>query len=244
MCYAMGNAIRLLKTKISHVSLEMSDKEASEFVCDFIDTFIHERIHIAEVAVLRIGRRHIQDGDSILTYGQHRLVRKLLERSWSEGVKFSVTVLDDPFDPTGAELVERLTGLGVDVTYSPNLSGLTYHLRRSNKVLLGTEAVFANGALYAPVGTSDIALAATALRKHVFALCESINIDRDRVATDSTTYNEIDPGRCSADSFRLLFDTTRDAYVSGLITEYEESSGKTPSLSVQALLRTKEEITA
>jgi len=247
MCFAMGNAIRLLKTKITLVSLEMSDTEASDFICDFIENFIHERIRLAEVAVLRIGRNHIQDGDTILTYCHSRLVRKLLEKAWSEGVKFKVIILDDIHDRTGQELAGLLVQLGVQVTYAqlyPHLGGLTYHLSRATKVLLGTEAVFANGALYGPAGTSDIALAATSLRKPVIALSESINIDRDRVATDSVTYNEIDPEQCSADSFRLLFDTTRDSYVSYLVTEYEESSGKTPSLSVQAVLRAKEEITA
>ncbi len=108
--------------------------------------------------------------------------------------------------------------------------------------MLGAEAVFANGSIYGAAGTADIAMAATSLGKPVIVLCESINVDRDRVATDSITYNEIDPERCSEDSFRLLFDTTRAKYVSNLITEYEESSGSSPSQAVQTVLRTKEDI--
>jgi len=241
MCFAMGNAIRLLKAKVSLIDIDMEDRDAIQFLCDFIDGFIQERIRYAEVAVTRNAVDLIEDGDAILTYGNQGLVRKALEQAWSEGVKFDVAIVDDPYDQTGLELAKELRQHGIRVSYYPQAGALTYNLRRATKVFLGAEAIFANGALYGPSGTCDIAMAASSLNKPVIALCESVNVDRDRVATDSLAYNEIDPERCSGDSFRLLFDTTRDVFVSILITEYEESSGSTPSQAVQQVLRTKED---
>lgn len=237
----MGNAVRLLKAKISQLEVDMEDQDAIELLCDSIDTFIQERICFAEVAIARNAAELITNGDSILTYGNQRLVRKAIEYAWDNGVKFDVAVLDDPYDQTGQDLALSLRQRGLRVSYYPQLGGLNYNIEQATKVFIGAEALFANGSLLGPAGTCDLAMAATALGRPVIALCETVNFDRDRVAVDSLTYNEIDPERCTADSFRLLFDTTRDKYIQVLITEYDEGGGIKPSQAIHCILRTKED---
>ena len=241
MCLAMGNAIRFLKTKINEFDIDTPEQEAKDALLESIDTFINERITLAELVIARNAASMVGDGDVILTYGSHRLVQKTLLQARREGKRFEVAIVDDPFDQTGQDLAKVLRREGVRVFYSPNLGGLRLQVRRSTKVFLGAEAMFANGSLYGPAGTCDVAMAAADASIPVIALCETISFDRDRVPTDSLTYNEIDPERCSADNFRLLFDTTRSKYLEVVVTEYESETGNAPAQAILAILRKQED---
>lgn len=241
MCFAMGNAIRLLKARISKLDPDTSDEEAIKTLCESIEGFIQERIYYAEVIIARNAADMIIQGDHILTYGGARLVGKALEQAWADGKTFEVAILDDPCDRTGQAMAKSLRQQGIRVSYYPQLGGVSCHLQHATKVMIGAEAVFANGSLYGPAGTSDVALAAQAANLPVIALCETINFDRERVATDSGMYNEIDPERCTEESFRLLFDTTRDKFLNVVVTEYETITGDAPATAILAILRKQED---
>jgi translation initiation factor eIF-2B subunit delta len=240
----MGNAIRLLKAKVNKFDIDTPEDEAKEGLLETIETFISEKITLAELIIARNAADMITNEDVVLTYGRHRLVEKTLLRACKDGKKFTVTIVDDPFDQTGQALAKVLRREGVQVFYSPNLAGLRVQVRRATKVFLGAEAMFGNGAIYGAAGTSDVAMAAADANVSVIALCETINFDRDRLATDSTTYNEIDPDRCSRESFRLLFDTTPAHHVDVVVTEYESGTGNAPAQAILSLLRKQEDPSA
>ena len=241
MCFSMGNAIRLLKAKVNKFDIDTAEEEAKEGLLESIDTFINERITLAELVIAKNAAEMICDGDVVLTYAHHRLVQKTLLQAWRDGKRFEVTILDDAFDQTGLYLAKLLRRQGIRVLYSPNLGGLRVQTRRASKVFLGGEAMFANGSLYGPAGTCDVSLAAADAGIPVVALCETINFDRDRVSNDSITYNEIDPERNSAGSFRLLFDTTRGRLLNVVVTEYESATGNSPAQALLAILRKQED---
>jgi len=243
MCFSMGNAIRLLKTKVNSFDIDTLEEEAKEGLLEMIDLFINERITLAEFVIARNAAKQIQEGDVVLTYGSHRLVERTLLRAKENGQSFSVSIIDDPYDRGGQVMATSLRAAGIRVFYSPNLGGLKTNVERATNVLLGAEAIFANGSLHAAAGTADIAVAATAASKKVVVLCETINFDRERVSVDALTYNEIDPEQNSAESFRLLFDTTRDQYITGVITEFETGTGNSPAQAILALLRKQEDPT-
>lgn len=241
MCFAMGNAIRLLKGKVHKFDIDTAEDEAKEALLEWIDFLIKERITLAEYAIARNAAQSINEGDTILTYGRHRLVEKTLLEAKRDGKSFDVTVIDDPFQRSGQELAKTLRQAGIPVLYSPNLGGLRPKVAAATNVFLGGEAIFANGSLHAPSGTADVAMAAMNAGVKVIVLCETINFDRDRVSVDSLTYNEIDPERNTADSFRLLFDNTHDKYITGVITEFESGGGNSPAQAILALLRKQED---
>ncbi|KAK3359287.1 translation initiation factor eif-2b-like protein [Lasiosphaeria hispida] len=244
MCYSMGNAIRLLKAKVNDFDIDTPEEEAKEGLLETIDLFINERITLAEFVIARNAAKQINNGDVILTYGRHRLVEKTFLLAKKNGQLFDVSIIDDPYDRGGQELASSLQQVGIRVFYSPNLGGLRANVERATNVLLGTEAIFANGSLHAAAGTADIAVAATNASKKVIVLCETINFDRERVSVDALTYNEIDPEQNTSESFRLLFDTTRDKYITGVITEFESGTGNSPAQAILALLRKQEDPTA
>lgn len=241
MCLSMGNAIRFLKAKINKFDIDTPEEEAKEILLESIDIFINERVTLAELVIAKNAASMVGDGEVLLTYGSHRLVQKTLLQAWRDGKRFDVAIVDDPFDQSGLELAKVLRQEGVRVFYSPNLGGLRLQVQRATKVFLGAEAMFANGSLYGPAGTCDVSMAAVDAGIPVIALCATINFDRDRVPTDSLTYNEIDPERCSGEDFRLLFDTTQGKYVEVVVTEYESETGNAPAMAILALLRKQED---
>lgn len=237
MCFSMGNAIRWLKLQVSKIDPDVPDVEAKKELCASIDAFIQERINFADVVISEKAASYINNADVVLVYGRNTLVeRSLLHAHLVCGIKFDVIVVDDPYERQGQTLAKVLTAEGLKVSYSGDFGALQFHVQRADKIFFGAEGMFSNGALYSRCGTSDLAIAAKDLGKPVYALCETINIT-DRVSTDSLTYNEIDPERCSGSSFRLLYDTTLSQHLSAVVTEISSAQ----PTSVSYLLRKLED---
>ncbi|KAI1191057.1 hypothetical protein F5B17DRAFT_364748 [Nemania serpens] len=237
MCFSMGNAIRWLKLQVSKIDPDVPDFEAKKELCASIDAFIQERINFADVVITQRAADNIANNDMVLVYGRNTLVeRSLLHAHLVDGKKFDVIVMDDPYERQGQVLAKTLAAEGIKVSYSGDFGALRFQVKRATKVFLGAEGMFSNGALYGRCGTSDLAIAAKDFGKPVYALCETINIT-DRVSTDSLTYNEIDPERCSGSSFRLLYDTTLSQYLTTVVTEISSAQ----PTSVSYLLRKLED---
>lgn len=237
MSFSMGNAIRWLKLQISKVDIDMPDIEVKKQLYQKIDNFRSERITLADIVIAQGAAEIIADEDVILTYANHFLIERTLLRAKKIGKNFRVILVEDPFERVGMELAKKLSAADIRVTYATNLGGLRTYMSETTRVFLAAEAIFSNGAMYARAGSCDIAIAATDLGVQVVALCETINFT-ERVSIDSLTYNEIHPERNTHDQFRLLFDTTRDKYLSLLVTEL----GTSAPTSVPAILRKLEEL--
>ncbi|KAL7915359.1 hypothetical protein GGI35DRAFT_179609 [Trichoderma velutinum] len=237
MCFSMGNAIRWLKLQISKIDIDMADSDAKKLLCEAIDSFIHERITLADLVIVNTAADMIAQDDVILTYAHHHLVERALLKAKANGKRFKVILVDDPFERVGLAHVKKLAAAGIPVAYSPDFGALRTNLQESTTVLVAAEAMFSNGAMYARAGTCDVATAAFDLGMRVISLCETINFT-ERVSIDSLAYNEIDPERNTDEEFRLLFDTTRDKSISAVVTELGICSAK----SVPAILRKLEEL--
>lgn len=237
MCFSMGNAIRWLKLQISKIDIDLSDSEVKQILSDAIDSFIDERINAANYSIVQKTANKIEQGSIILTYAHHHLVERALLSAKSDGKRFSVIVVDDPYEHVGLGHSKSLTAAGICVSYVSGLGSLRQNIRSATHVLVGAEAMFSNGAIYARAGTCSIATAANKLGIPVVALCETINFT-ERMSIDPLTYNEIDPERNAPDDFRLLFDTTVDKFVSSVVTELEQ----TASSSVPTVWRKLEDL--
>ena len=237
MCFSMGNAIRWLKLQISKIDIDLPDSDAKKLLYEAIDSFIHERITLADFVIVKAAGDMIENDEVVLTYAHHHLVERALLQAKEDGKQFKVIVVDDPYERVGMAHAKKLAATGIPVTYASDLGALRRNLQEATLILTGAEAMFSNGAMYARAGTSDIATLAKDMGLRVVALCESINFT-ERVSIDSLTYNEIDPERSTDEAFRLLFDTTRDRFISVVVTELGNTSAK----SVPAILRKLEEL--
>ncbi|KAL2886277.1 putative translation initiation factor eIF-2B subunit delta [Ceratocystis lukuohia] len=236
LCFAMGNAIRRIKVVITKIEIDTPEAEAKQMLFEVIDSMLHERIIIADNVIAHNSANLIKDGDVVMTYASHRLVEISLKLARANGRQFRAVIIDDPFQLDGLTLAKRLKADGIHVTYYSDLSGLRAGLEDATIVMVGAEAMFSNGAMYARSGTADLAIATKTFGTRLYALNQSINFT-DRMALDSLTYNEIDPDLNRETGIRLLFDTTRPEYIGSLITDY----GETPLSTVATLRRLQEE---
>lgn len=233
----MGNAIRWLKLQISKIDIDLPDSEAKSLLSESIDNFIRERITLADFVIIKTAADMIEDDEVVLTYAHHHLVERALLQAKLDGKRFRVILVDDAHERVGIAHAKKLAAAGIPVTYSSDLGALRTNLKEATLTLVAAEAMFSNGAMYARAGTSDVATAATDSNVRVVSLCETINFT-ERVSIDSLTYNEIDPEHNSDAGFRLLFDTTRDKFITVVVTEL----GHTSAMSVPAILRKLEEL--
>lgn len=237
MCFAMGNAIRWLKMQISKVDIDLPDNQVKRMLCDYIDSFISERITYADFVIVNSAVEMIEDDEIVITYAHHHLVEKVLLKAKSKGKHFSVLFVDDPNEPVGKAHAKSLGRAGVDCTYISDPGAALSYIKDASRVLIAAEAMFSNGAMYARAGTCDLATAAAETGVRVVAMCETINFT-ERVAIDSLTYNEMDPECNSDEGTRFLFDTTTEHFIDVVVTEL----GNASPTSVPAILRKLEEL--
>lgn len=188
---SMGNAIRWLKDYIIQIDPDVPEHEAKSDIADAIDTFIRERITVADTAIATTATAKIRDGAKIVTFGKSSIVERTLLQAKEEGKRFTVTCLDSRPLFEGRNLVRSLSREGIRVTYAL-LPAASHVLKDANLVLLGAHAMMANGRLYSRVGTASVAMLAKAGDVPVIVCCESVKFT-DRVALDSIVLNEVGP---------------------------------------------------
>lgn len=242
LCPATGNAVRWLKSEVIAVQPDTPEEEARADLCDKIDAYVDARARYAAAMIATNAAQHVPDaaqGSVVLTLGRHHLVERTLLAARAAGKRrFSVVVVDDAVEAAGGggtggagtDMAAALAARGVDVSYAGDVSAAAVLVRGGvDLVLLGAQAVFANGNVYARAGTAEAALAAWRLGVKAVALCESVGASEKSVI-DSLQYNELDPERHTAGCMRLLFDTTPARYLEHVITEFSESKTSVVSM--------------
>lgn len=217
---SMGNAIRWLKQEISHISLDLSDIEAKEILCEKIDDFIKEKIDLSDRVIIETASKHINNESTILTFGHSQVLEKLFKYCALEQDKhFNLIIVDSRPLFEGKTLFNNL----IETETSPNTDDLAsetssvssrgpkpkpitqdhikihYVLIKSlsstiledvDCVFLGAHAMLSNGRLYSRVGTGLIAMMCHARNIPVLTCCESVKFS-DKVQLDSVTNNEL-----------------------------------------------------
>jgi translation initiation factor eIF-2B subunit delta len=110
----MGNAIRYLKYEISLIAMEMNDEEvrsspflfrrgsltieamrqAKSLLIRKIESFVRDRIILADKVIEQHAITKIKDGETILTYARSSVVEGVLLEAKRQGKVFSVVVVD------------------------------------------------------------------------------------------------------------------------------------------------------
>ncbi|KAK9488499.1 initiation factor 2 subunit family-domain-containing protein [Lipomyces starkeyi] len=249
----MGNAIRWLKQEISVVSIDISDDQARESLMEKIETYIRDKIEVADRVIVQSAVKQISKGDVILTFSRSAVVEQVFLEANLRGIEFSVVVVDTRPFYEGKEMVRRLSNAGLRCEYVL-ISGLSYVLNDITSVFLGAHAVLSNGQLYSRVGTALVAMSAKRKNIPVIVCCESIKFS-NRVQLDSVTFNELgspdDLMNISIDSapkpgplknwrdlpnlklLNILYDLTPPEYIKKIVTEV----GSLPPSSVPVIIR-------
>ncbi|GAQ79038.1 eukaryotic translation initiation factor eIF-2B delta subunit [Klebsormidium nitens] len=248
---SMGNAIKLLKTRILKLPGHFTEAEAKKSLIEDIDKFIQEKIVFADKVIVDHAVEKIREGDVVLTHGHSHVVEKILEAAHARGKNFRVVVVDSRPRLEGKALLRRLLQKGLKCTYT-HVNGLCYIMQEVDRVFLGAATVLANGVVVSRAGSAATAMVAHAYSVPVLICCETYKF-HERVQLDSICSNELGnpealvdvPGRKELtelqgwdknDNLQLLnltYDAMPADYVAMIITEL----GLIPPTSVPVILR-------
>lgn len=190
---SQGNAIRALKLTIASIDPSTPETSAKATLCDFIDSFIREKITIADKVIADSAAQKISDGDVIVTFAGSSIVKETLLEAHRQGKRFRVSIIDSRPLFEGKNMARALANAGLDVQYSL-VHAVSHAIKDATKVFLGAHAMTSNGRLYSRVGTALVAMSAKeragGVEVPVIVCCETVKFT-DRVALDSIVVNEI-----------------------------------------------------
>lgn len=178
---------------IASIDPSTPESSAKATLCDFIDSFIREKITVADQVIAGSAAQKIQDGDVIVTFAGSSIVKQTLITAHNQGKRFRVSIIDSRPLFEGKSLARALANEGLDVQYS-FVHGISHAIKDATKVFLGAHAMTSNGRLYSRVGTALVAMSAKeragGVEVPVIVCCETVKFT-DRVALDSIVVNEI-----------------------------------------------------
>jgi translation initiation factor 2B subunit (eIF-2B alpha/beta/delta family) len=196
-----------------------------------LEIFQVEKIESASENIAIHLSKEVLDNDVILTYGNSPVVQKALEFALSNGVKFTVIIIEND-QQSGKALVDSLTKKGIQCTYT-SLSSLSYILQDATRIWLNSEALLIDGSVLSNSGTGQIALASQSQKIPTSFFGESYKV-WDKVLFNSTQWNVLD--EVASDSalttVKFKYDVTPYTLVSRIITESGEISTDKLSLTL------------
>lgn len=182
---------------------------------------------IAKIA--EIGARRMSDGDVIMTHCHSTAVVAILVAAKEKGKRISVYATETRPLYQGRLTAEQLLRSGIPVTLIVD-SASRYLMKRVDKVLVGADAVAANGAVVNKIGTSMVALAAHEARTLFFVAAETFKFSPETIVgelikIEERPKEEVLPPDLSETRLRGIevrnpaFDVTPPDYIDLIITE-------------------------
>lgn len=214
---------RVLKTKNTASSVE----DLKAYTINLANRFI-ESSKAAVKKIGEIGARRIRDGDTILTHCQSSAVDAIIKKAWKQGKKIRVYSTETRPRFQGRITARTLSQAGIPVTMIID-SAARYFMNEVDKVIVGSDAIAANGAVVNKIGTSLIALAAREARTLFYVAAETYKFSPETlvgeliVIEERSPFEVISSGRLKAMKNVSIrnpsFDVTPAEYIDLIITE-------------------------
>lgn len=190
-----------------------------------------EFIENTKTAVQRIGEigaRRIKDGDVLLTHCNSSAAMSVMKTAWNQGKRIEAIVTETRPRFQGRLTAKELAAAGIPVTMILD-DAVRYYMQDVEKVVVGADAITANGALVNKIGTSMVALAAHEAKVKVFVAAESYKFSPETMIGELVTIEERDSSEVisNGDLQKIgeikvrnpAFDLTPPEYIDLIITE-------------------------
>jgi len=197
-----------------------------------IDSIISAR-RAAKSSIAEIGARRLKEGESIMIHSYSRTVIGIIRRAVEEfGTGLTVYVTESRPIGEGLSAAEELSRLGGRVRVRVIVdSAVRYFMKDVDRVIVGADAVAANGAVVNKIGTSVVALAAKEARVNFYVAAETYKFSFETITGElvpQVVLSEASliapPGRMARLMGRAIvrapvFDVTPAEYIDAIITE-------------------------
>jgi ribose 1,5-bisphosphate isomerase len=225
---SLPNAIRYVmhRTNVAKNSAR-SVEEIRSIAINAAQEFI-ENTRTAVERIGEIGARRVKDGDVLLTHCNSNAAISVMKTAWNQGKKFEVVVTETRPRFQGYLTAKALADCGIPVTMILD-DAVRYYMQDVDKVIVGADAITANGALVNKIGTSMVALAAHEVRVRVFVAAESYKFSPETMIGELVTIEERDISEVISErNLKEIgpikvrnpsFDVTPPEYIDLIITE-------------------------
>jgi ribose 1,5-bisphosphate isomerase len=202
-------------------------KEGVRTVVAACDGFIASSLKATET-IGDYGAKRIKNGDVIMTHCNSEAVTAVLTTAQRAGKKFAVIATETRPRFQGRITASTLARRGVDVTLIPDSAARLY-MRKVDFVLVGADAIAANGAVVNKIGTSQVALIAHETRARFYVAAETYKLSATTMTGELVEIEHRSPYEVVPkhwlDANRKVkvknpaFDVTPPEYVDLIITE-------------------------
>ena len=225
---SLANGVRYVMHRVEIASRGSLDLEQlRSAVISAADEFLNESKK-AVVRIGEIGSRRIRSGDVLLTHCHSSAAVEVMRRAWMDGRRFTVYVTETRPRFQGRKTATILSGIGIPVTLIVD-SAARYFMNEIDKVVVGADAVAANGAVVNKIGTSTIATLAHEARTQFIVASETYKFSPETVMGELVTVEERDTAEVVSKDFirkypnikvrNPAFDVTPPEYVDIIVTE-------------------------
>lgn len=240
--------------KLSLRALQLHGSPLDEAIANLME-LIDQEVEYSRKSVEELSQlasRRIPDDSAILTHSYSTSVIKTLALAHEKGKVKQVFVTESRPGGEGVVTAKALSERGLKVTLITD-SAANFFLDKVNLVVVGAEAITANGALVNKVGTSMIALASYHRRKRMVVLAGTYKFSFETVYGELIRIPEASEGvlgfprelQLPNVSVRApLMDVTRPQYIDAIITERGVTSPAGVPLIIWESLSGKEELRA
>jgi len=225
---SLPNAVRFVMFRIYKAKEEgQGVEEVRKTAIDSCRKFLR-RIREASKMIGEIGARRINDGDTIMTHCHSTAALRVIKTAHRMGKSIRVIVTETRPLYQGLITAEELEKEGIPFTLIID-GAARFLMKKVDKVVVGADAVAANGAVVNKIGTSIIALAAHEARTLLFVAAETYKFSPETLVGELVKIEERPPEEVvSPEVFKRwrygsvrnpAFDVTPPEYIDLIITE-------------------------
>ena len=225
---SLPNGIRFVMYRVKTAFKNGANLEDLKITAiDAADNFIKN----SELAIKRIGEigaRRIVSGDTILTHCNSSAAISVIITAFKQGKDIQVYATETRPLFQGRITARTLANAGVPVTLIVD-SAVRFFMNEIDKVVVGADAVAANGAVVNKIGTSQIALVAHEARTRMFVAAETYKFSPETMIGELVKIEERSPLEVVDEEFlrqnpnvkirNPSFDVAPPEYIDLIITE-------------------------
>ncbi|WP_396613204.1 ribose 1,5-bisphosphate isomerase [Haloferax sp. S1W] len=234
---SLPNALRYVLRGMSSPTVEGLRQDIVQSADDFC-----QRLDRAQADLGRVGANRLRDGDVIMTHCHSTDVLACVEAAVEQGKHIEAIVKETRPRNQGHITAEELADMGVPVTLIVDSAARRY-LNDVNHVLVGADAVAADGSVINKIGTSGLAVNARDRGAPIMVASQTLKLHPGTLTGHTVdiemrdTEEIIDEKRReeigSPKVVNPAFDVTPPRYVDAIVTE----RGQFPPESIVTLMR-------
>ncbi|MBM4401338.1 MAG: ribose 1,5-bisphosphate isomerase, partial [Crenarchaeota archaeon] len=224
---SLPNAVKFVMKRVAEAKDKTNVAEIRSLTKDVADRFIQESKEAVK-KIGEIGARRINAGDVLLTHCNSQAAIEIIKTAWDQKKKVKVFVTETRPRFQGRETAKILGEKGIPTVMVVD-GAVRYVMNKVDKVIVGADAIAANGAVVNKIGTSTIALAAKEARTPFYVATETYKFDPDTSLGELISIEERDPSEVipkrelqklkNVKVFNPSFDVTPPEYIDLIITE-------------------------